>query len=168
MPFSLITSRSPAAPSGAPAAVHCNETILPFSTELPVHVRYRARIISSVMIPGRSCHSAQNCQYMSAVMRRSCQNCQYMSTVMRRSCHSVQNCQYMSAIMIPGHRRADNQQITSSAHHLQQRHQAHEERHLQRCDDKQQPNDQEHQQRSTSSSMIRSTRANYKQQLEGE
>ena len=46
-------------------------------------------------------------------------------------------------------------------------HQAHEERHLQRCDDKQQPNDQEHQQRSTSSSMNRSTRANYKQQLEG-
>ena len=46
-------------------------------------------------------------------------------------------------------------------------HQAHEERHLQRCDDKQQPNDQEHQLRSTSSSMIRSTRANYKQQLEG-
>ena len=96
----------------------CNEATTHFQElHCPVSAR-GARIISSVMIPGRSCHSAQNCQYMSAVMRRSChsaQNCQYMSTVMRRSCHSAQNCQYMSAIMIPGHRRADNQQITSSA-----------------------------------------------------
>ena len=76
----------------------CNEATTHFQElHCPVSAR-GARIISSVMIPGRSCHSAQNCQYMSAVMRRSCQNCQYMSTVMRRSCHSVQNCQYMSAI----------------------------------------------------------------------
>ena len=55
-------------------------------------------------------------------------------------------------------------------------HQAHEERHLQRCDDKQQPNDQEHQQRVGHLCNEATTHfqelhcpvwANYKQQLEG-